>query len=30
MTWTSFYVDLEKYVGPEAKDQNITNPAKMK
>lgn len=28
--WTSFCVDLEKYVGPEAKDQNITNPAKMK
>lgn len=29
MTWTSFYVDLEKYFCPEAKDQNITNFIKM-
>lgn len=30
MTRTSFCVDLGKYVGPEAKDQNIIDPAKMK
>lgn len=29
MTRTSFYVDLEKYVGPEARDKNFTNLAKM-
>lgn len=29
MTWTSFYVETEKYFCPEAKDHNITNFVKM-